>query len=291
MKISETAQVKNYTELIIGLPLETIETWKQGVTNLLELGQHQSIEVWFAQLLENSELSQMTSRQQYNISIINASDYTTFRSEYDYKDIVETIELVNSTSTMSTMDIIEGYMYAWMIINFHIIGYTQNLSKYARFKKNIPYRTFYDELFKKIQTVTPFKEYYSQMQTLLHTYLTTGKIVEFDNHSKGIHGLTSMGGLVIYQNRQLVYQLSQQIVEELAGIDPTVKLLQQYSIVDQDHQYPKTINLNFNPNNWQDEPVECVVTSKVTLDTDFDFYMNRRKGLLKNQITTLQNVN
>ena len=34
-------------------------------TELLEIGQHQNIDVWFTQLLLNSELSQEESRRKY----------------------------------------------------------------------------------------------------------------------------------------------------------------------------------------------------------------------------------
>lgn len=284
MKISEETNVATYTEVILGLPLETLETWKQGLTNLLELGQHRSIEIWFAQLLENSELSQEHTRKMYGINTIIANDYASFSDNDDYKHINETIELISSTNTMTTEDMVEGYMYAWMILHFHIAGYTQQLSKYARLKKNIPYRIFYDNLFKKLNSTSPFDKYISQIQQVIRHYLTFGQVMEFENHKHGGHGLHSLGALFVYENRQHVYQLSQQMLEELTDIDPGIKLLQQHSMIDKSQQYPVVLDLEFDIGSWQQTQRRYIVTPTATLDEEFDFYMNRRKGLLKNQI-------
>jgi len=284
MAISENTNVSTYTEVILGLPLETLESWKQGLAELLELGQHKSIDVWFAQLLENSELSQDISRRKYGISAINASDYTASYNTSDYKGIDEQIELISSTNTMSTTDIVEGSMYAWMIINFHVTGYTQYLSKYARYKKNISYRKFYDNLFEKIKNTEPFKEYFTQVQHVLQHYLTTGKMLEFDNHNQTGHTIHHLGGLFIYQNRQLVYKMSQQMLAELTDVDPGVISLQEFGI---NQQYPVRLNLDFDIKTWQDVQCRYIINSSVDLDDKFDFYANRRKGLLKNTIEVL----
>lgn len=283
IRISKETNVGTYSEVILGLPLETIETWKQGLTDILELGQHQSIEVWFTQILDNSELAQEHSRKKYGISTIRASDYNTFINDIDYADITETIELVSSTNTMTTEEMVEGYVYAWMILNFHIAGYTQQLSKYARNKKNISYRTFYDTLFKKINTTDPFQKYINQIQNVVYNYLTTGKLIDFENRVKG-HSLHILGSRFVYENKKLVYELSQQMLEELVDVDPGIKLLQQYSIADQNHRYPVILDLDFDIDSWQQGSQKYVITSQATLNEDFDFYLNRRKGLLKNQI-------
>ena len=52
---------------------------------------------------------------------------------------------------MSTEELVESYMYAWMMVQFHILGYTQLYAKYARHIINVPYRKFNDMLFEKIQ--------------------------------------------------------------------------------------------------------------------------------------------
>lgn len=57
--IMQQCNVKNiqtYTELILGLPGETYNSWITGIDKLLTVGQHNNIEVWLCQMLVN-ELS------------------------------------------------------------------------------------------------------------------------------------------------------------------------------------------------------------------------------------------
>lgn len=58
--IMQQCNVKNiqtYTELILGLPGETYNSWVTGIDKLLTVGQHNNIEVWLCQMLVNAELS------------------------------------------------------------------------------------------------------------------------------------------------------------------------------------------------------------------------------------------
>ena len=40
---------------------------------------------------------------------------------------VKNYETVSETNTMSNDDLIEAYMYGWLVVQFHIAGYTPNL--------------------------------------------------------------------------------------------------------------------------------------------------------------------
>ena len=67
--LSKRYNVGTYTEVILGLPEETLESWCDGLCEILELGQHDSIDMWFAQLLENSELNLSESKKNYSIIV------------------------------------------------------------------------------------------------------------------------------------------------------------------------------------------------------------------------------
>ena len=54
-------------ELIIGNPGETLDSWKDGITKILEAGQHNSITIWNCQVLKNSEMNQPEYIEKYGI--------------------------------------------------------------------------------------------------------------------------------------------------------------------------------------------------------------------------------
>jgi len=117
-------QIPFYTELILGLPLETLDSWQQGHYQLLEMGQHGCVFVFPVELLRNSELG--INHQQYQIQSATIDDY--WRCEVT--GINEKQHIVMSHSTMTAKDHVAATMFSWMIVTFHHHGWTEI---YARF--------------------------------------------------------------------------------------------------------------------------------------------------------------
>ena len=295
MDLSRKYQVVTYTEAILGLPEETLETWKNGLAEILEMGQHDSIDIWFCQLLENSELNSFEAKVQYGIKSITACDYMPFFNKNDYQDINEEIKLVNATNTMSTEDMAEAYMYGWIIIHFHISGYTQLYAKYCRNVLNIPYREFYDQVHKEIQNHNFFKEHYHALKQSVYNYLTTGSLsnsnmrpLQVDSSKVRGHGLGSESFRHIYDNREHAFDLGESIVNHFNGDASSIKTLQTNIIFDLSVTFPQEISVPLNIETWKDTPTKYQITTLNNLDADFDFYLVRRKGLLKNLITQIE---
>ena len=288
MDLSEKYDVSTYTEVILGLPLETLESWKQGFADILEMGQHNSIDMWFAQLLENSELAQPESRRLYGIKSIVAKDYMPLYNPNDWREIEEEIELVNQTKTLSTQDMVECYMYGWMVLHFHISGYSQLYARYCRHRKNISYRDFYDRLFEKLQQTNFFLDHFTKLRGVVDHYLHTGQMLKFDNFTKGGHGIHALSYGFIYENKKQAYALAQEVAESFCEIETGLIDVQTNYIYDPGQKFPITVNLSFDLLTWQDEPCYYTINPKATIDGEFDFYRYRRQGLIKNKITKIQ---
>jgi radical SAM superfamily enzyme YgiQ (UPF0313 family) len=286
MDLSEKYNAPTYTELILGMPLETLESWKNGFNDLLEAGQHNMIDIWFTQLLENSEMAQLSSRQKYGIKSVIAKDYMPLYNPNDWRDIEEEIELVNATTTMTTQDMVECYMYGWMILHFHCSGYSQLLAKYCRRIKNISYRKFYDTLFEFLQKENFFQDNYQMIQNLTSEYLHRGTISKFDNTQSG-HNLHSMSYEFIYKNKDKAYKLVQQMVESLCELDTSIRHLQENFIFDKNQQYPVMVHAEFELESGANKPTLYRLDSRIKSDEHFNFYRYRRQGLTKNKIVNL----
>lgn len=279
-KISEQIEkskkwgVKTYSELILGLPDETLESWKDGFAKILECGQHDSIDVWFCQMFGNTDLNSSTTREIYGIKTIKAEDYMSF-SKDDY-GIKEVIELVSETNTMSNNDLIEAYLYGWLIVQFHIAGYTQIISKHFFDMFGISYRIFYDTLFdyvKKDRGV--IGTHYREIERAITHYMKTGKILD-----KGKHGHTLHAGsfAFMFKNKDSVFNISEKVGKYFILEENNIMDLQKAFIFDEYTQYPFY--------------VKCF-DKQYKVDTEFkEFNKNdphtifilRRKGLLKNNL-------
>jgi radical SAM superfamily enzyme YgiQ (UPF0313 family) len=279
MDLSAKYGVETYTEVILGLPNETQESWVKGLTDLLELGQHQNIDIWFTQLLENSELAQPTSRKQFGIQTIMVEDYLTISGSDE--EITEYTEIVNATNTMTTEDIVYAYLYTWMIIQLHINGYTQIIARYARLIKNLSYRQFYDALFKKIQQDELIKPHYTDLTNITYNYLTSGKLPP---HLRGGHAIHSLSYDFFYDRREHVTSIAIEVLKSLTDhVDENLSKLQNAFLFSADHQYPINITTNYNVFDSGQKETHYQFGNKVNQKHQ-SLWMLRRKGLLKNAI-------
>lgn len=139
-ELCSTQQIPVNTELILGLPGETLTSWKQNVWDLLDLGQHNGIEFFQAQLLENAEMNQ-SQRKQHDIQSIKVYDYL---SGTQYKDdIPEGIDVVTSTADMPPDDMLAAQEFNWFINTWHVNGISQWYSRFLNRYANISYERFY----------------------------------------------------------------------------------------------------------------------------------------------------
>ena len=212
MKMSEDSNVPAYTELILGLPLETAESWKKSITDLLEYGQHNQIDVYFCILLRNSELNSAESIDTYKIKTQTVFDYVSFNElEADEVYLPEEFDIVIETNTMSRADLIKSYMYAWMVIHFHASGYTQQYAKYCRNVLGVSYREFYDQLFRIINDDKTKFAHFQEIEKYVTEFLTTGEIKSSD--IKGVF-LTAFSLPIIHSQKETAFHLGQLCVDK-----------------------------------------------------------------------------
>lgn len=284
LQLSEEFGVGTYTEMILGLPNETLESWKDGLCKLLEMGQHQSIEIWFANILENSELAQAETIKKYDIKTVQALDYIGLYNNIEKEIYHEFMDIINSTNTMNVDEMIEGYLYGWLIINFHINGYTELVSKYLRKIHNISYREIYDVFYKLCITDESFSSHYDDFKNIISTYLRTGVIPQHSKvkgHAPHVYSVK-----FIYDNKDLVNKILSKLLNHFNIEDLDILTLQSNYIYDNEKIYPYEIkNINLNIKNWTSEIKSYTIDSKFENYKNKDFYNRRRLGALKNILT------
>jgi hypothetical protein len=274
--------MSTYTEIILGLPLETEETWKDGVTELLELGQHQSIDLSFTELLENSELNKIEQRNKYGITSINVEHYYNTFVDTEYP---ETATIVNSTSTMTTEEMVSSYIYAWMIIHFHINGYTQIFARYLRNLKDVSYRKYYDCVFKNLKTDAVFGKHYSQLYETLYHYLTSGKLKANENFYERGYSFHFASHEFCYNNKESIFEIGKTAFKEFYHAAEQIDYAQKIAIFNEDQIFPIDIELDFNITTWEETKTFYTLSNSIDISSKkkVDFWTLRRKNLLRNK--------
>lgn len=164
IKKYEDENIPTYTELILGLPEETINSFKNGINILLECGQHSSIVIYLCQVLPNSLINSERHRKKYGIKSLKMPAISQ-HTDINRKDIIlEEEEIIIGTKTMNEEEHIDCCMFGWIVQCMHCLGITQLIAKYICKETNANYKNFYNYLLNKIkfsETDILSKEYYN----------------------------------------------------------------------------------------------------------------------------------
>ena len=141
--------VTTYSELILGLPMETYDSFCRGIGTLLENGQHRLIKVYNCELLPNSPMAQPAYREKYSIKTADVV-FLTAHSGVD-SEITERTDYVVATNTMSEEEWVKSNIFACFENSFHHNGSLRYIAIYAFYELHIPYEVFYDSVIAHIK--------------------------------------------------------------------------------------------------------------------------------------------
>ncbi len=145
LRMYEKEEIPTYSELILGLPEETYESFTDGICTLIENGQHKSINVYPCELLPNSLLGSAEYKKKYDIKT-TILPFGQFHCEKEDSGIREYSRLITSTSAMSKSEWVDSYFFATVVQSFHCLGILRETAMYLREKKDISYKELYSRL-------------------------------------------------------------------------------------------------------------------------------------------------
>lgn len=284
LALSKKYDVNTYSEMILGLPEETTESWKTGFANLLEAGQHNQIDVYWALLIRNSELNSPASRFKYGIKSIPVDEYMVFAMQNVDDPYPEWAEIIAETNTMSREDMIESYMYSWLITNFHNVGYSQIISQFCRHVWNVSYRQYYDCLFDLVRGhESPVGHEYLTMERGLQQLLTTGRMEEI---KIGINHISFYHYIELYKKKDILVECALEAARKFGKIDPSIESLQKQFVFDMHRPKSQPIELSYDLDTWLPTTVTYEIRQRME-KTNFNYntmILQRRRGHLKNQL-------
>ena len=251
-KLCEQNSIPMYTELILGLPGETIASWKENFWRLFRSGNHTGITVYQAQLLENAEMNTL-QRSLYKIKSQKVYDY--FSGSYSSEEVEESIDVVTSTRDLPLDVMLDAEIFSWFINTFHINGLSTFYSRFANRYLGVEYKDFYNELFDFLQSDSWFVNEQQAIRRNFEEWFEKGKI----NHPMlggiEIHGWNLLHRTIlniqIDSKHDHVYNLLNKFMEKY-NINPGVmQALNEFQrnfviVYDSVSTYPKTLTLDYN---------------------------------------------
>ena len=138
--------IVTYSELILGLPGETAESFIDGIEQLLEYGQHSSMMIHLCECLPLSPMGDPAYIEKYGIKTVRIPLNQPHANINDPQDIPEFSRIVVGTYSMDENDWMRVTLFGMCVLCFHHLGLLQLPALYLYFEKGVKYVDFYSAL-------------------------------------------------------------------------------------------------------------------------------------------------
>jgi putative methyltransferase len=251
-EMCEENNIPLYTELILGLPGETLETWKNNFYRLYRAGNHTGITIYQAQLLENAEMN-LLQRKLYKIKGRVVYDYLI--GSYNENEVKEGVEVVTSTKDLPLDKMLDAQIFSWFMNTFHINGITNYISRLLNKLAGVKYEEFYDKLFEFVKQDPWIKSEIDRIETHYFNWAEYGKIDHEPIQGLEIHGWNLIHSSIINlhseHKHEHIFDLVERFIKENYPIDKFIfeelMLFQRNFLINYTHidQYPKVLDFKY----------------------------------------------
>ena len=137
-----------YIETILGLPGETLESFKEGLFCLIDdIDYHNYIGIYVMVALPNTPFGDPEYLDKYGIKIMQTSP-AFFHHEHPPEKLMEDVnDVVVGSNVMSFDNYLEATGWKWYMISLHFLGWLRILALTLKNKYNITLKEFYNNLF------------------------------------------------------------------------------------------------------------------------------------------------
>lgn len=137
------AGMQTYHDFIIGLPGETLDSWKHGLLYVLDINPEGWIFGHPLEAYKNTEFSDENYIAKHGLKFAVTPQVSFFAQRY--KNIpIEYGNYVIETNSLTKNEYVECFLFKWFIITLHSLGWTNHIAKMSNSKLSDFYINFYD---------------------------------------------------------------------------------------------------------------------------------------------------
>jgi radical SAM superfamily enzyme YgiQ (UPF0313 family) len=246
------ADVPLYTETILGLPGETVESWKHTYYKLFDAGNHTGVSTFQLQILENTELN-LVQKEEYQIKTSTVYDY--MAGSYAEKFLPEGINIVVSTKDLPHHKMIEAQVFSWYIMTFHINGITHWISQLLKKQYGVEYSDFYNKFWDFIKNDPWFEKEINDTEYYYANWMANGRADHPNVGDIVIHGYNLIHRTVINIHNEEkydhIFNLIERFINDEFQIDKKLSnqilLFQKNYLINYKEikNYPKQVKLDY----------------------------------------------
>tara|TARA_R110000737_G_scaffold14743_3_gene30860 strand:- start:1412 stop:3475 length:2064 start_codon:yes stop_codon:yes gene_type:complete len=145
-------KIENYTEIIMGMPGETLETYKNGMEQLMELFPRPVVYVYNCGVFTNAPMNDPHYVKKYDIQSIRSPIYLWHSSVHNRGEHQEWEDIVVGSNSFTLEELKQMYLYGWVTQAFHSMGILEYISKFYKQSYDLKYMDFYESFVEFSQT-------------------------------------------------------------------------------------------------------------------------------------------
>ena len=137
------SKIPTYTELIMGLPGETLDTFKDGLENIAQT-KIDTVFIYNCTILPNAPMNVPEYREKYKIQSVLSPIMLVHSSIHNRGSHLEYEEVVTSTNTCSLDELKEMYLYSWCYLTLQSLGILEHVTNFYNNSFNLGYIKFFE---------------------------------------------------------------------------------------------------------------------------------------------------
>lgn len=136
------ANVPVYSELIVGMPGETLESWKSGIETLLQSGLQNQLFVYMCQILPNTTMADPEYQKRFGMVTKRIELNEIHGAVRDSKDTKEYEDIIVSTDSMPLSMWREMVLFSWVTMVLHSLKVGFFVLLYLARRHSLPFTDF-----------------------------------------------------------------------------------------------------------------------------------------------------
>jgi len=266
--------------MIMGMPGETLASWKKGLETLAYDTKIDSIYIYNCTVLPNAPMNEPSFRDFYKIKTVRSPIYLPHASIHEDEEIKEYEYITVSSSTFTLDDLKKSFFYSWLILTYHSLGIFEHISKYYNKTHGLKFMDFYDIF---LEYCSDEKSIFSNEYDIVLKYIDAGYAGKGWDHSDPKLGdiywtieeaswlrlvynkidlVENIENFLKYLEKKLSYNTSSEILNDLIKFQIFLLTMRE------DNEEVKSESFNFN---WKDFLVN---NAKLTAQTKNYHYRN-----------------
>lgn len=274
--------IPTYHDFILGLPGETLDSWIEGISTVIDINPEGWIFGHPLEAYENTEFRDPAYIEKYGLKFARTpqiAPYAHRRTDLP----LEVGNYVVETSTMNYNDYIQGFMFKYFIILMHGLGWARYAVQGLSEELQIPRSKIYKEYFNWIRDGESFasQEFNTTMSAIKNT------LENADMWGRQMFGsndlywdLESASAIAFEKNRDLYFDSLKMFIVEKYGIEfAHLADLNDHLIISYDRTYPYVYN---------DSLVEAPKFNNFQEFCSIIWHRGRRSKQWKTKLTAIQ---